>query len=135
MFSFQRLVPTLFVFVVTYGIVSDANLAATIASSFAPIAVVIKLKEERDMDTKSLSKSLISRDLGAVKRPKARKYSRKAETNLSKWSLFCKVLEEEVYSFLRLVPTLFVFVVTYGIVSDVNLGDHIIFSYSRLGAI
>jgi len=123
------------VFVIIYGIVSDAILAATIASSFAPIAVDIKLQEERDMDTKSLSKLQVSRVSSSEMDSGAVRCDRKVETNLSKRSLFCKVLEEEVHSFQRLLPMVIVFVIIYGIVSDAILGDHVYLSYSRLGAI
>ena len=133
MYSFQRLVPALVIFVLMYGIVSDAMLAATIASSFAPIAVEIKFQKENDMESNSLSNLPKSAKTEKVAARTKVKDERKVKTNPSKWSWFCKVLKDEVRSFQRLVPALVIFVLMYGIVSDAMLGDHIILATHAWG--
>ncbi len=80
------------------------------------------------MESNSLSKLPESTVLDAKAHSEGTIRGRKVKTNLSKWSMFCKVLKEEVHCFQRLVPTLVVFVLMYAIVSDATLGDHVIFA-------
>jgi hypothetical protein len=86
----------------------------------------IKIYKESDMESNSLSK-LHSQQLGSLKMSHSSRIERKAtRANHSKWRNICKVLNEEVCSFQRLVLLTAVIAFMCVTVGGMTLGDHII---------